>query len=175
VPGTHTATVTATDASGLTATHTFSIEITPNPNGYKPLPTSAPPGWVPPPMSARPVAALPDAGLRLSPTGAIPVRIGCRALRCRGTVALAQGGRPVGRTSFSVRAGQTATARVRVSRSAAKASRRHGSVPVVVTVTVDGGDPASVRRTLKLRTRPGPLASRLPPAAPGSARAPWCS
>jgi hypothetical protein len=73
-------------------------------------------------------------------------------LDLRGAVALARGGRLIGRAPFPVRAGQTATARVRVARSTASALRRHGSVPVVVTITVDGGDPGSVRRTLKLRT-----------------------
>jgi hypothetical protein len=55
--------------------------------------------------------------------------------------------------SFSVRPDKTGTAYVRVSRLTAKLLRKRASVPVVVTVAVDGAEPTSITRTLKLRTR----------------------
>jgi PKD repeat protein len=150
-PGTHTATVTATDATGLTSSHTFTIEVQPNPTHAMPV-TGPPPGWVPPNLNAKPEAALADVRLKLSKARAIPVRVSCAGLRCKGAVALARAGKLVGKASFSLRPDQTGTAYVRVSRLTAKLLRRRAWVPVVVTVAVDGADPATVTRTLKLRT-----------------------
>jgi PKD repeat protein len=149
-PGSHTATMTATGANGLTST-TFTIEIEPNPNGYTPLATTPPPGFVFPDVNARPEAVLADPRLKLSKTRSVPVRITCKSRRCRGTVALVRAGKPFGRASFSVRPDRTGTAYVRLSRTVAKQLRKHASVGVVVTVAVDGADP--ITRTLKLRTR----------------------
>jgi hypothetical protein len=153
VAGFHTATVTATDPTNLTDTHVFTIAVQPNPNHIMPLTAGPPPGWVPPNLDARPEAALPDAGLKLSKARSVPIHISCKSLRCKGTVALARGGKPFGKATFSVRPDRTGTAYVRVSRVTAKLLRKRASVPVVVTVAVDGAEPASITRTLKLRTR----------------------
>jgi PKD repeat protein len=150
-PGTHTATVTASDPGGLTDTHTFTIQVTPNPNGARPI-TGPPPGWVPPSLDARPAATLADPALQLSKAGSVPVRIGCQGRRCVGTVTLARAGKRLGKASFSVRAKQTGTAYVRLSRAAAKALRRRASVPVVVSLAVEDAEPLRTTRTLKLRT-----------------------
>jgi PKD repeat protein len=151
-PGTHTATVTATDATGLTSSHTFTIEITPNPNGARPI-TGPPPGWVPPSLDARPEAAVADRGLKLSRAGSVRVRIACRGRQCAGTVTLARAGKRLGKAAFSVRPDQTGTAYVRVSRPTARQLRRRASVPVVVAVAVQDAQPQTTTRTLKLRTQ----------------------
>jgi hypothetical protein len=152
-PGLHTATMTATGANGATTSSAFMIQVDPNPNGYQPLPTTAPPGFVFPDVNARPEAVLAGPGLRLSKTGAVPVRLVCKVRRCRGTVALALAGKRLATASFSVEANRTTTASVRVSRLTAKRLRRHRSVAVAVTVAVRGADPASTTRTRSLRTR----------------------
>ena len=150
-PGRHTATVTATDPTGLSDTHTFTIEVTPNPNGATPI-TGPPPGWVPPTLSPKLEPALADARLVLSKAGSVAVHVRCEVVRCTGTVALMRAGKRLGRVSFSLRPGQTGTAQVRVSRTVAKQLRKRPSVAVVITVAVDGAaDP--ITRALKLRTR----------------------
>ena len=149
-PGTHTATVTATDPTGLSDTRTFTIEVTSNSTGARPI-TGPPPGWVPPNLSPKPEPALADTRLVLSKAGSVAVRVTCKAVRCTGTVALVRAGKQCGRASFSVRPDRTGTAYVRVSRTVAKQLRKRASVAVVITVAVDGADP--ITRRLKLRTR----------------------
>jgi hypothetical protein len=107
---------------------------------------------VPPTLDARPAAALGDAALKLSKAASVPVRIACKGRRCVGTVTLARAGKRLGRATFSVRQDQTGTAYVRVSRLAARQLRRRASVAVVVAVAVQGAQPQTTTRTLKLRT-----------------------
>jgi hypothetical protein len=152
-PGAHLAMVTATDATGLSSTHSFAVDVQPNPNHIMPLPTSPPPGFVFPDVNARPKAVLAAGSLRLSKTRSVSVRLACKVRRCKGTVALALGGKPLATASFSVDAEQTATAAVRVSRLTAKRLRRHRSVAVAVTIAVRGADPASTTTRRTLRTR----------------------
>jgi hypothetical protein len=150
-PGAHVASVTATDATGLSSTHSFVVDVQPNPNHIMPLPTSPPPGFVFPDVNAQPEAALADPRLKLSRTRSVPVRITCKARPCKGTVALRLGGKLVGTASFSLRPDQTTTAYVRVSRLVAARLRKHRSVAVAVTLAVRGAEPAT--GTLTLRTR----------------------
>jgi hypothetical protein len=150
-PGAHTAMVTATDATNLTSTHSFVVDVRPNPSGLRPLPVGPAPGWVPPNPSPKPEPALADTRLVLSKAGSVAVRATCKTVRCTGTVALVRAGKRFGRASFSVRPDRTGTAYVRVSRTVAKQLRKRASVAVVITVAVDGADP--ITRRLKLRTR----------------------
>jgi len=149
-PGMHVASVTATDATGLSSTHSFVVDVQPNPNHIMPLPDT-PPGFVFPDVNARPEAALADRRLKLSKTRSVPVRLTCKTRPCKGTVALKLGGKLVGSASFSLRPDQTTTAYVRVSRLMTARLRKHRSVAVAVTLAVRGAEPAT--GTLTLRTR----------------------
>jgi hypothetical protein len=144
--------VTATDPTGLTDSHTFMVEVRPNPDHLMPLPDT-PPGFVFPDVNARPEAALAEPRLRLSKTRSVAVRITCKTRPCKGTVALRLGAKLVGTASFSLRPGQATTAYVRVSRPMAARLRKHRSVAVAVTLAVRGAEPASTTGTLTLRTR----------------------
>jgi PKD repeat protein len=151
-PGSHLAGMTATGANGATTSSLFTIQVDPNPSGFQPLPTP-PPGFVFPDLNARPAAALADRSLKLSANRSVAVRITCRTRSCKGTVALTLAGKKLGTASFSSRPDQTTTVHVRVSRLTAARLRRHRSLRVGVTVAVRGADPASVTRTVTLRTR----------------------
>jgi hypothetical protein len=122
-PGTHIAMVTATDPTGLTDSHTFLVDVQPNPNHIMALPTSPRPGFAFPDVGARPKAVLAAGGLRLSKTGAVAVRLICHVRRCKGTVALALAVKRFATASFSSDAEQTTTTSVRVSRVTAKSAQ----------------------------------------------------
>ena len=89
-----------------------------------------------------PRVGLRDRRARLDRRGRLPVRIGCAAGRraCRGSVTLTSKGKRVGRRTYRLAAGRTATVRVPVARSARRATR------LLVRVTVAGGRTAT--RTL---------------------------
>lgn len=153
-PGVHSARVTATDATGLSAAHDFTIEVTDAAAG---APLGPPPAGVhlPRPGPA-PVAGVtsPVAALRLGRAGTVRVRVRCApAAPCRGTVALSRGGRRLAAARYSVRAGTTATVAVRLPAATARALRRHraGRVTVGLTLAPAGGRAARAPRTLLVR------------------------
>lgn len=150
-PGPHTVTVTATDATGLTATRTFAMEITAD------TPPSAPaPGGVLMPRPGPPAAAamagltLRPGALRLGPAGAIAVPVSCGpAAACTGRISVAHGGRRLATTPYTVPAGADAIVRLRLPAPTAARLRRRPGASVVVTVAADGRAPVRAARTLR--------------------------
>jgi hypothetical protein len=153
-PGVHAARVTATDATGLTGTRDFTIEVTPA-AGVAPL--GPPPAGVhlPRPGPA-PVARVTAEAvtLRLAAAGTVGVRLACAPTAvCTGTVSVARGGRRLGASGYTLPAGATATIAVRLPAATARALRRRAGrrVAVVLTLAPDGGAAKRAARTLVAR------------------------
>jgi PKD repeat protein len=147
-PGAHTATVTATDATGLRATRTLGIEVTADPAAEA---DPAPGGVVlprpgPPPGTttvATPRLTIAGGALRLGRTGAIAVPVTCAAgADCAGRISLHRGGRRLATAAYAVRAGHAATVRLRVGAAVAARLRRRESTTVTVVVAPADGRPA---------------------------------
>jgi PKD domain-containing protein len=149
-PGAHTVTVTATDATGLSAAKTFAVEVT---AAGPAAPVPAPAGVLlrrPGPAPAL-AARLTIAGgaLRLGPGGSIAVPVACGpAADCTGRISVAHGGRRLATTPYAVRAGRTATVRLRLPSAVAARLRRRAAATVVVTVAPRGQAPVRSPRAL---------------------------
>ena len=160
VPGSHSATLTATDATGLSARHAFTIDVVDAPAGTEPL--EAPPAGV---MLRRPGPAaaatarvtVGDGPLRLSAAGAIAVRLTCAPLAdCTGRISVALrgrrlGGRRIAAGAYALRAGASGAVRLRVAAAARQRVRRRAPVAVVVTLAPDGRPTVRAPGTLVAR------------------------
>jgi hypothetical protein len=157
VPGAHTATVTATDATGLRASRTLAVDVTADPAAA----TDPAPGGVllprPGPSPAATTTATPRltvaaGALRLGRSGAIAVPVTCAAgADCAGRLSIVRDGRRLASAPFAVRAGRPATVRLRVTADVAARLRRRASTTVTVVVAADGRPAARTPRTLLAR------------------------
>jgi PKD domain len=146
-PGRHTATVTATDASGQSTTRTFAFEVVgatdgPQPGGVhlrRPGPSPA--------AAAR--VALAAGDLRLGDDGSVFVTLSCVSADCAGRVSIAHAGRRLAAARYAIAAGRRATVRLRVPAAVATRLRRRDERPVVVTVAPRGQAPVRVDRALR--------------------------
>jgi hypothetical protein len=143
--------VTATDAEGLTgAPHVFTITVTPNPTGARPI--TGPPADVAPPAAPQAQFTLADRTLKLSRSGSVPVRIDCdQWAECVATVSLAAGKRKLGTARFTVAADTIGTATLKLSKANRKRLARKRKANVVLTVALAGQEPVSIARKLKTR------------------------
>jgi Lysyl oxidase len=115
----------------------------------------------------------------VSKKGWMRFRVRCLRSRCRGNLSVTRTAMRSGTVSrkvlahhrFSVAAGQTATVRVRLSRSARRLLTRLGRLPVTAAVRLDaradGSRPAPVARGVVLRA-PGAKTARVATTGPGS-------
>jgi hypothetical protein len=146
-PGRHTATATATDGGGQSATRTFTVDVVDATTGPQPgVVHLRRPG--PSPAAAARVALAPGA-LRLAADGSVSVTLSCAAADCAGRVSLAHAGRRLAAARYAVTAGRRAAVRLRVPAEAAARLRRRPERPVLVTLAPDGQAPARVGRTLR--------------------------
>jgi len=149
VPGTHSATVTATDATGLTAAQTLRVEVVdaavlgPQPGAVqirRPGPSPA--------AAAR--VSLGAGPLRLAPDATVSVGLLCSpGADCAGAVALGHGGRRLATAPYAIAAGRRATVRLRVPAALAARLRRRPERAVVVAVVPDGQAPVRAARVLR--------------------------
>jgi hypothetical protein len=153
VPGLHTASVTATDATGLSTVRTLTVEVLP-PGA---APVAAPPtaGHMsrpgPPPVAH---ASVRTTALRLTAANAIAVRVRCaRGADCAGTVSVARGGRRLAAGGYAIAGGRRATIHLPVAPGAARALRRRPSRSIAVVVTIAPVNGAPVRADAMLRVR----------------------
>ena len=145
--GTHTATVTATDATGLTAARTLTVAVVDTAAG--PQPGAAAIRRPGPSPAAAAQATLALAPLRLAADGTVSVALDCASgAPCGGHVALAHGGRRLARTAYAVPAGGQAVVRLRLPAAAAARLRRRPARRVVVTLAPMGQAPVRTVRTL---------------------------
>jgi len=147
MPGSHDATVTATDATGLSASRTLRVEVVDGTLGPQP-------GGVqirrPGPSPAAPRVALVPGPLRLADDGSVALSLACApAADCAGRVALAHGGRRLAAAEYALPAGRRGTVRVRVPVTVAARLRRRADRAVVVTVAPAGEAPVRVTRRLR--------------------------
>jgi PKD domain-containing protein len=149
-PGPHSATVTATGATGLAVSRTLRVEVV---DGALEAPQ---PGAVdirrpgPSPAAAARVTLAPGP-LRLAGDGVVALTLACApGADCAGRVALAHGGRRLASAGYAIPAGERGTVRVRVPAALAARLRRRAERAVVVTVRP--ADQAPVRRARTLRT-----------------------
>jgi PKD domain-containing protein len=149
-PGRHTATVTATDATGLAVSRTLHLEVVdgavlPSQPGAVQIPR---PG---PSLAAAARVTLAPARLRLAPDARVAVTLVCApAADCAGRVALGHDGRRLAAAPYAISAGRSATVRLRLPAGRAARLRRRPERAVVVTVAPDGQ--AAVRAARVLRT-----------------------
>jgi hypothetical protein len=158
-PGSHTARVTVTDATGLTAAASVTVTITaasdPSPVGRSPHAGDQTP----------PSVGLGRSGLRLTGAGRIAVPISCgrsETEACAGTITLTTRRRILrgrtltfGRAAFTVQPGQTVRVPLKVSKRNARLVRRWSSLKVTLAAVVrdSSGNTARLKRSLRLRTR----------------------
>ena len=179
VAGAHSATVTATDESGLTVSRNVAFTVTAPPAApavpaapAQPQGSTTPPAVMPPVVPPRIVPpatpAFRVAFVRRTSTvdrrGRAPVGLRCPATaprRCAGRLTLTvqrrvRGRRRsvvVGRATFSIAPGRTATPRVRLSRSIRSLMRRSRRFTVRAEATVTGGQAAGATLTVRPRRR----------------------
>jgi hypothetical protein len=147
VPGPHSATVTATDAGGRSASRTFTVDVVAAAEGPQPGGVSLRrPG--PSPAAAARVAVAPGA-LRLAADGSVSVALSCAAADCAGRVSLAHGGRRLAAARYAIAAGRRAAVRLRLPADMAARLRRRPQRTVVVGLAPDGQAPARVVRALR--------------------------
>jgi len=148
-PGAHSATVTATDATGLTTARTLRVEVVaaaelgPQPGAVqirRPGPSPA--------AAAR--VTLGAGPLRLGPDAGVAATLACApGARCAGRLALGHGGRRLATAPYAIAAGHRATVRLRVPAALAARLRRRPERTVVVTVAPDGQAPVRAPRVLR--------------------------
>jgi PKD domain-containing protein len=147
--GSHTGTVTATDATGRHTSVSFTIEVVdgaldPQPGGVV-LPRPGPA----PAATAR--VALAGGPLRMAPDGSVALRLTCaHGADCAGQVSLARGGRRIAAAPFAVPAGRRTTVRLRLPAAVLARVRHGGSRAVVVTLAPDAQAPVREARTLRV-------------------------
>ena len=146
-PGAHTATVTATDATGRSASRTLRVEVVDGPLGPQPGGVRIPrPG--PSPAAAARVTLAPGP-LRLADDGSVALSLACApGADCAGRLSLAHGGRRIAAAPYAVAAGGRATVRVRVPTAVVARLRRRAARAVVVTVRPAAQAPVRLARTL---------------------------
>jgi PKD repeat protein len=157
-PGTHTATVTATDATGLKASRTLAVAVTAD--AAAPIDDVAPVGVLlprpgPPPGAttvATPRLTVAAGALRLGRNATIAVPVTCAAgADCAGRLVLARDSRRLASAPYGIRAGHSATVRLRLSAATAARLRRRASSTVTVVVAADGRPAVRTSRTLLAR------------------------
>jgi len=148
-PGAHSATVTATDATGLTTARTLRVEVVDT------AALGSQPGAVqirrpgPSPAAAARVT-LGTGPLRLSPDATVAVALACApGADCAGRIALGHGGRRLATAPYAIAAGRRATVRLRVRAALAARLRHRAERAVVVTVAPAGQAPVRAARALR--------------------------
>jgi PKD domain len=145
--GSHTATVTATDATGLTASRTLTVAVVDAAAGPAPGAVAIRRPGPSPIAAAR--ATLAVAPLRLAADGTVPVMLDCApGAPCAGRVALAHDGRRLARAAYAVAAGGQVVVRLRLPAAAVARLRRRPARRVVVTLAPVGQAPVRSPRTL---------------------------
>jgi choice-of-anchor B domain-containing protein len=97
-------------------------------------------------------ASLVRRSLRASRTRRVAVRVRCAGTagtRCLGRLALRRAGRAIGARSYAIRAGRTATVRVRLRPAAYRALTRRGALRARLVLSPQGSAPE--QRTVRLR------------------------
>lgn len=147
--GAHTGTVTATDATGLRTSVSFTIEVVDAALGPQPGGVVLPrPG--PAPAATGGVALLGTGPLRVAADGAVGVRLACGpGADCDGRVSLARGGHRIAGAPFAVAAGHRGTVRLRLPVAVVARVRRGVAREVVVTVAPEGQAAVRVVRPLR--------------------------
>jgi hypothetical protein len=145
--GTHTATVTATDATGRTASRTLTVAVVDAAAG--PAPGAVAIRRPGPSAAAAARAALTAAPLRLAADGTVAVALDCAAgAPCTGRVALAHGGRRLARAAYALAAGGETVVRLRLPAATTARLRRRAARRIVVTLAPAGQAPVRSVRTL---------------------------
>jgi hypothetical protein len=148
-PGRHTATVTATDATGLSVSRTLRVQVV-DAAALPPQPGAV---QIPRPGPAAPAAArvtLAAGPLRLAPDATVAVTLACApGADCAGRVALGHRGRRLAAAPYAISAGRSATLRLHVPAARAARLRRRPQRTVVVTVAPDGQSPFRAPRVLR--------------------------
>jgi hypothetical protein len=145
--GTHTATVTATDATGLTAARSLTVAVVDAATG--PAPGAVAIRRPGPSAAAAARATLAAAPLRLARDGTVAVRLDCApGAPCAGRLALAHGGRRLVRTRYTIAAGGQVVVRLRLPASATARLRRRPERRVLVTLAPARQAPVRTVRTL---------------------------
>jgi hypothetical protein len=145
--GTHTVTVTVTDATGLTAARTLTVAVVDAAAGPQAGAVAIRrPG---PSPAAAAQATLAVAPLRLAADGTVSLVLDCASVApCAGRVALAHGGRRLARAPYAVAAGGQTVVRLRLPAATSARLRRRPARSVVVTLAPAGQAPVRTVRTL---------------------------
>ena len=149
VPGPHSVTVTATDATGLTTARTLRIEVV-DAAALGPQPGAVQIRRPGPSPAAAARVTLGAGPLRLARDATVAVGLACApGADCAGRVALGHGGRRLASAPYAIAAGRRATVRLRVPAALAARLRRRAERTVVVTVAPDRQAPVRAPRVLR--------------------------
>jgi len=142
--GDHTATATATDPSGLTATSTVTVHVTSD--------------NAPPPATARgPALYIRILRARLDRQRTFLIGVFCPYTarpRCTGSVTVRRSTATIARTALRIQAAGTQIARLRVSRATADLLHRRRLLGAVATVVAQNVEGNTTTRTFRVTLRP---------------------